>query len=111
MESFLYPTNEKFSEGVVRPMYNLLSSVSSQQKFEVTDIKARGACVTALGQTVLQLLDQGYSSVTAQFYLENSKKINPRDMRECQPKDLKRREPQPFGSSFYVFSTPWACPM
>ena len=31
-------------------------------------------------------------SVTALFYLEDSRKIHPRSMRACQPKDLKRRE-------------------
>ena len=49
----------------VRGVCNFLGSVSSQQKFEATDVKALGrhSC-----QTVLQL------RVTAQFYLENKGK-------------------------------------
>ena len=43
---------------------NFLNSVSSQQKFEGTDIKA-------LRQTMSQ------HHVTAQFYLENKRKIHP----------------------------------
>ena len=45
---------------------NLLSSVSSQQRFEVMDVKALGAS---------QLSDSPcYSSWTDQFYLENTGK-------------------------------------
>ena len=32
--------------------------------------------------------------VTALFYLENSRKIHPRGVRACRPKDAKRRAPQ-----------------
>ena len=47
---------------------DLLGSVSSQQKFEVTDIKALGTS---------QLLDSMYySSWKNQFYLENKKRIH-----------------------------------
>ena len=43
----------------------LLGSVSSQQRFGVTDIKALGALqLSGLGQTVLQLLDKSM----LQFY-------------------------------------------
>ena len=51
---------------------NFLDSVSSQQKFEAMDVKA-------LGQTVSQLLDRSVLQlrVTAQFYLENKRKIQP----------------------------------
>ena len=73
---------------VVSGECNLLSSVSSQQKFEAKDIKALGAsqlldrpCYTSwvsnrpcyiwlLGRSALQLC------VTAQFYLENSREIH-----------------------------------
>ena len=62
----------------LRGVCNFLSSVSSQQKFEVTELKALGVsqfsngpclsswtdCVTALGQI----------SVTAQFFVENKGK-------------------------------------
>ena len=74
----------------------------------VIALRSRTDCVIAL-RSVLQL------SVIAQFYLENSRKIHPRGMRACRPKDAKRRErgsapahrrerdPRPFGSSFYMF--------
>ena len=58
----------------------LLGSVSSQQRFGVTDIKALGASqLSGLGQTVLQLLDKSALQlhVTALFYLENSRKTHP----------------------------------
>ena len=76
-------------------------------------------CVIALRQI----------SVTALFYLEDSRRIHPRSMRACQPKDLKRREwegerekvcthagekerEKRFGFSFCMFfSCTWACPM
>ena len=45
-------------------------------------------CVIAI-RSALQL------RVTAQFYLENSRKIHPRGMRACRPKDTKRREGAP----------------
>ena len=53
----------------VRGVCNFLGSVSSQQKFEATDVKA-------LRQTVSQLLDKSVLQlhVTAQFYLENKGK-------------------------------------
>ena len=65
-------------------------------------------CVSALGQTVLQL------RVTAQFYSENKRKIHPQSMSAYQLKwreGVRARErererasePQPFGSSIYIF--------
>ena len=70
----------------------LLGSVSSQQRFGAMDIKALGVhhssrvldkpCYIALRQI----------SVTALFYLDNSRRIHPRSVRACQPKDAKRRE-------------------
>ena len=50
-------------------------------------------------QTVLQLLDKSVLQlcVTALFYLENSKKIHPRGVRACRPKDVKRRTLQHIG--------------
>ena len=84
-----------------------LSSVSSQQRFGLTDIKALGVSqLSGLGQTVLQLsglkrtvlqlLDKSVLQlrVTALFYLDNSRKIHPRGVRTCRPKDAKRREPE-----------------
>ena len=102
--------------------------VSSQQRFGVTDIKAPLGVpqlsglgqtmlqLAGLKQTVLQLLDKSVLqlSVTALFYLDNSKKIHPRGVRACRPKDVKRRAPQRasgggagreragFGASFYM---------
>ena len=58
----------------------LLSSVSSQQRFGVTDIKALGASqLSGPRQIVLQLLDKSVLQlcVTALFYLENRGQIHP----------------------------------
>ena len=75
----------------------LLGSVSSQQRFGAMDIKALGVhhssrvldkpCYIALRQI----------SVTALFYLDNSRKIYLQGVRACQPKDAKRRVPQRVG--------------
>ena len=48
---------------------------------------------------MLQLLDKSVLQlrVTALFYLENSRKIHPRGVRACRPKDAKRRAPQRAG--------------
>ena len=61
--------------------------------------------VTAL-RSVLQLC------VTAQFYLENSRKIHPRGgVGECRPKDAKRREsPGPLAPLFICFFLPPGLP-
>ena len=81
----------------VRGVCNFLGSVSSQQKFEVTDVKA-------LRQNVSQPSDRPcYSSqlsdrsvlrlhVTPQFYLENERKIHPQGMRACRRKRHGGRE-------------------
>ena len=68
--------------------------------------------VTALNRSVLQL------RVTALFYLENKGKYIPEAWGHANPKDAKRRErerawerdPQPFGSSFYMFFPPLGLP-
>ena len=81
--------------------------VSSQQRFEVTDIKAPAACHSSrvldrpcyssqiskgpcysLDKSVLQL------SVTALFYLEDSRKMHLWGVRARRSKDMKRRAPQ-----------------
>ena len=74
---------------------NVLGSVSSQQKFEVTD------------GPVLQLC------VTAQFYLESKGKYILRVWGHADPKDTKiRGSPAQFWLLFLCFfSSPWACPM
>lgn len=110
----------------VRGVCNFLGSVSSQQKFEVTDVKA-------LGQNVSQSSDRPcYSSqlsdrsvlqlhVTPQFYLENERKIYPRGVRACRCKrhggggerestrvrmSTGETGPWPFGFSFKFFFPP-----
>ena len=95
----------------VRGVCDFLGSVSSQQKFEVTDIKA-------LGQTVLQLLDRSLLQllVTAQLYLENKGKYTSRregmlTQKTWREEWERERDPQPFGSSFYMFfSSPLGLP-
>ena len=83
----------------------LLSSVWSQQRFGVMDIKAP-RCVTALGSWTDRVIALRQISVTAPFYLENGRKIHPRGVRARRSKDVKGRAPQragerePFGSSF-----------
>ena len=97
--------------------------------------------VTALGSWTNCAIALRQISVTALFYLEDSRRIHPRSVRACQHKDSKRREwrsvwggregggestharmhartreieseRKRFGSSFYMFfSTTWACPM
>ena len=73
--------------------YMLLGSVSSQQRFGVMDIKALSVSqFSGLGQTISQLLNKSALQlrVIALFYLENSRKIHPRGLRACRPKDMKR---------------------
>ena len=89
---------------------NFFNSISSQQKFEVTDIKPSGAS---------QLSDSPcYSSQTDLFYLENKGmptqttwRRDGKTKRERGNEHAWDRDLWPFGSSFYVFSSPWACPM
>ena len=57
-----------------------LGSVSSQQRFEVTDIKALGTVLRSWTVLVIALRQ---ISVTALFYLENSKRIHPQGVRAC----------------------------
>ena len=102
--------------------------VSSQQRFGATDIKALGASQVSWTKHVIALRQ---ISVTALFYLEDSRRTHPQSVRACQPKDLKgrewrsawgrerererererdsarmrerKRERERFGSSFYMF--------
>ena len=78
---------------------NLLSSVSSQQRFEVMDVKALGTS---------QLSDSPcYSSWTDQFYLENTGKYILETWGHADPKDTKRREsPGPLAPLFICFFLP-----
>ena len=58
-------------------------------------------------------------SVTALFYLEDSRKIHLRGVRACRSKDAKRRVPQSAGDTerelalapLFMFFSPWAGPM
>ena len=80
--------------------------VLSQQRFGVTDIKAL-RCVTALGSwtdrvTALRsqmdhVIALRQISVTALFYLEDSRKIHLRGVRARQSKDTRGRAPQHAG--------------
>ena len=74
-----------------------------------------------LDRPVLQLLNKSVLqlSVTALFYLEDSRKIHLRGVRarrsktgreEC-PSVQERESQEGFGSSFYMFLCPWACLM
>ena len=91
--------------------------------------------MTALGSWTNPVIALRQISVTALFYLEDSRRIHPRSVRACQPKGLKERERRSawgrgreregerelthmgekerkrFGSSFYAFSFTWACLM
>ena len=109
-------------------MCNFLSSVSSQQIFEVTDVKALSVSqlLDRLSQpsdrSVLQLLDRLVLPlrVTAQFYLENKGKyiLEAEGMPTQKTWSGERgRESvggqgghggadRPFGSAFYVFFPP-----
>jgi hypothetical protein len=73
----------------------------------------------ALRQTMLQLVDRSVVQllVTAQFYLENKRKIHPWGVRACWPKrhEEKRREERERAPAlrlpFYPFFAPWARPV
>ena len=104
------------SMATVRGVCNFLGSVSSQQKFEATDVKALG--VSQFLDSVTALC---YSSVLFRKY----RKIHPLGMRACWPKSLEvegererkrdsacgRETPGPLAPLFMCFSSPWACPM
>ena len=81
---------EDFKDGCVTRVYVPRFFVSSQQRFGATDIKALGA--TALGSWTNRVIALRQISVTALFYLEDSRRIHPQSVRACQPKDLKRRK-------------------
>ena len=91
-------------------MCNFLGSVSSQQKFEATDVKA-------VRQTMSQLSDRSVLQlrVTAWFYLENKRKIHPQGVRACQPKRRKETErdgerPGPLAPLFICIFLPLGLP-
>ena len=75
----------------------LLSSVWSQQRFGATDFKALSTSqLSGLGQ-IVQALDKPsialrQISVTALFYLEVTRRIHPRSVKACQPKDATGEE-------------------
>ena len=81
------------ADGCVTQVYAPRFFVSSQQKFGEMDIKAPWRVTALRGQTVLQLLNQCYSSI----YLDNSRKIHLRSVRAHRSKDGKRRSPHRAG--------------
>ena len=87
--------------------------VSSQQRFGATDIKALGASqLLGLGQTCATALRQ--ISVTALFYLEDSRRVREREREREKSARTRERESmrECFSSSFYMlFSSTWACPV
>ena len=94
--------------------------------WHVTALRSWRDRVIALRSRMGHVIPLRQISVTALFYLEDSRKIHPRSMRACQPKDLKRREwrstwgrerererahalggrGKRFGFSFYMFFLP-----
>ena len=59
------------------------------------------ACHSSWTDRVIALRSVLQLRVTAQIYLENSKKVHPRGVRACQPKDAKRKEsPGPLAPLF-----------
>ena len=81
-------------------MCNFLGSVSSQQKFEATDVKALNVSQLSDRPCLSSWIDQCYSSdrsvlqlcVTAQFYLENKGKYILEVWAYADLKDVKGRE-------------------
>ena len=103
---------------IVRGVCNFLSSVSSQQIFEVRDVKALSVSqlLDRLSQlsdrSVLQLLDRLVLQlrVTAHFYLKNKgntfwrhEGILTQKTQRGERERKTERDPWPFGSSFYAF--------
>ena len=69
-------------------------------------------CVIALRSQTDRVIALGQINVTAQFYLENNRKIHPPGVRTCRPKDAKTREsPGPLAPLFICFLLSRACPM
>ena len=102
----------------VRRVYAPRFFVLSQQRFGMTDIQALWG-VTALRSRADRVIALRQISVTALFYLEDSRKIHLRGVRARRSKDAKRRAPhhagererahagvgerEPFGSSLCFF--------
>ena len=85
----------------------------------VTALRSWIDCVAALRSRMDHVIALRQISVTALFYLEDSRKIHLQGVRARQSKDTRRRAPQHggerervgSGSSIYMFLSPWACPM
>ena len=88
--------------------------VSSQQRFGATDIKALGASQLSWTNRATALRQ---ISVTALFYLEDSRRVRQRERererkKRAHTRALRESVRKCFGSSFYMFfSSTWACPM
>ena len=63
----------------------------------VTALGSWTDCVVALKSRADRVIALRQISVTALFYLDNSRKIHLRGVRACRPKDAKRRAPQQAG--------------
>ena len=119
-------------KGIVTRVYVPQFFISSQQRFGVTDVKAPSACpalrswidsVIALRSRMDHVIALRQISVTALFYLEDSRRTHPRSVRACQPNDAKRREWRSAPGHgrereralwllfVYVSSSPWARPV
>ena len=126
--SFFFKMESAQPVPFLRRVYAPQFFVSSQQRCGVTDIQApRGVTalrswtdnIIALRSQMDRVIALRQISVTALFYLEDSRKIHLRGVRARLSKDAKRRESQrtgeraraSFGSSFYMFLSPWACPV
>ena len=112
----------------------VLGSVSSQQRFGVTDIKALSVSqlsglgetmlqLSGLKQTMLQLLDKSVlqlcvnSSILFRKQQENPSSRHEsmstqrrEEKRVGEHTSMRERDPQPFGSSFYMFFLPLGLP-
>ena len=78
--------------------------VSSGQRFGATDIKALG--VTALGSWTNRATALRQISVTALFYLEDSRRVREREREKSAGARETESERKRFGSSFYMFFPP-----
>ena len=80
------------------------------------DVKTLGMselsdCVIALRSQTDRVIALGQINVTAQFYLENNRKIHPPGVRTCRSKDAKRREsPGPLAPLFICYLLPRGLP-
>ena len=75
----------------------------------VTALRAWIDRVIALRSRTDRVIALRQISVTALFYLDNNRKIHPRGVRACQPKDAKRRAPQHAGERLSPLAPLFVC--